>query len=249
VSLCAARHGPPNFAPGDSLRNPEPFLYLWGALSVGLLMTVLSSTSLASAARLNTSPNWSFAVAGFALVFGGATVSLLATFWGSRRPSQRQVEREHSIAGRTSQQVGRQVGADPGLVELVSNATVFTEGRSDLMWLEQSEVARRVVESSLRLGRLLDRLEAQEAAAEQLQERVRNVEDKFPQPADFQKYADSNQLFLAYQIGELGKRLERIESGQMTRFQVVGYVVATLVAASAAASGVVVLLQAAHLIH
>ena len=96
---------------------------------------------------------------------------------------------------------------------------------------------------------ITERLDAQEAAAAQLRERLRRVEGKFPDASEFQKYADSNQLFLAYQIGELTKRLELIERGQITRFQVVGIVITTLVAAVAVASGVVVLLQAVHLLH
>ena len=72
--------------------------------------------------------------------------------------------------------------------------------------------------------------------------RVRSVEDKFPEASEFQKYADSNQLFLAYQLGELTKRLERVERGQLGRLQVIGIVITTLITAVAVAGGIVLLL-------
>ncbi len=82
----------------------------------------------------------------------------------------------------------------------------------------------------------------------QLRERLKSIETKFPEATELQKFADANQLFVAYQIGELTKRLDRMERGQVTRLHVIGYVITTLVAAVALTSGVLVLLQAVHVL-
>jgi len=113
-----------------------------------------------------------------------------------------------------------------------------------------SETAASVDHAMRRLAKeVAEQLAAHEADAKQLRARLQDVESKFPEAFELEKYTDANQLFLAYQIGELTKRLEKVERSQLTRFQVVGIVITTLVAAIAVASGTVALLQAVHVLH
>lgn len=140
------------------------------------------------------------------------------------------------------------MGANPDLTGLVVHRDISPHNVV-IAGSDSAEVARRVDEAMQELAGVAERLKAHEVAADQLQARLRSVEDKFPDASEFQKYADANELFLAYQLGEVTKRLERIERVQITRLQVVGIVIATLVAAVAATSGAVVLLQAAHVLH
>jgi hypothetical protein len=219
---------------------------LWLALGIGLMAAC--SVALVLVVVNPTRSTTQVVELAFSLLTTGAAVEVLVA---ARRRRIRAAQHERSIAERTSLQVAAQVGADPELANL-ANAGFMVKAGGDLhgpFTFGQQEVDRRVDEATSRLAEVVARLDAQEAAADQLRERLRSVEDMFPEPSEFQKYADANQLYLAYQLGELAKRLERIESGQLSRFQVVGIVVTTLVAAVAVASGVVVLLQVAHVVH
>ncbi len=72
---------------------------------------------------------------------------------------------------------------------------------------------------------------------------MRAIEAKFPDAPDLQKFSDANELFLAYQIGELSKRLYRLEEKQLRRTKVVGIVLASMVTMIGAVVGLLKLVE------
>ena len=88
----------------------------------------------------------------------------------------------------------------------------------------------------------------QQAKTEAVEERVRAIEAKFPDAAEFQKYADANELFLFFQIGEVVKRVDRFEDKQLSRTQVVGIVITSMVAAIALTAALFAIFRALGLL-
>lgn len=94
------------------------------------------------------------------------------------------------------------------------------------------DVARRAEEATQALR------DVQRAPAERFELREwRDTEERQPGAAQFQRHADPNELFLAYQIGELTDRVARIDEKQLTPLHVVGAVFGTLATTIGAISG------------
>lgn len=56
------------------------------------------------------------------------------------------------------------------------------------------------------------------------------MEAKFPDAAEFQKFADANGLFIAFQIGELVKQMDRLEDRQLSRTAVTWIAIGVVIA-------------------
>jgi hypothetical protein len=169
---------------------------------------------------------------------------LLLTRTAGLLERSRRYERE--LSTRTAEAVGHEIGVQPELVSTTTSAPAFTFGRP----LSPSEEARIDQEVSMRVEAVVAELRlVQQAQAEAVEQRVRAVEEKFPDAAQFQKYADANELFLAFQIGELVKRMDRIEDKQLSRSQVAGIIIATLVAAIGMTAALFAIFKALGLLH
>lgn len=212
-------------------------------LELGPLGRALAATGAFTAGLIGSAlASWLAGSVGSIALLAGVVLVFPLVLWGIVRLEQQQHRYEQELSTLTAEGVARQIGAQPEFV----STTAPTPGRpvspSEQAQMEQ-EVARRV---ELATNALLD---VQRAQAEGLELRMRVVEEKFPDPAQFQKFADANQLLLAYQLGELAKRVDRIDEKQLTRTQVAGIVITTIATAIGVIAALFNTLKAAGLLH
>jgi hypothetical protein len=191
-------------------------------------------------------------VASISALLGGVSAAIAGLLLGAAfslrtaRLERQQRRYDQELSTRTAEAVGQQIGVQPELVTTTTSGPSFTFGRP-LSPSEQTnlndEVAHRV-EAAVAELRLV-----QQAQSEAVEGRVRAIEAKFPDTAEFQKYADANELFLAFQIGEVVKRIDRIEHKQLSRTQVAGIVLVTLVAAVGLTVGLLAIFKAFGVLH
>jgi hypothetical protein len=226
------------------------FLQIWALSGLLLLLLIALLGSLPTLLHVGIGPFFNDVIAngGPVLVVGlvASLTAVVSSFLG--RVQRRATLREREIATRTAEAVAEEIGVSPELVATTAPTSVVVGRAVDLNIRlaaqpdVQAEVDRRV-EAAMQTFFAL-----QEAAAKPLEERVRAIEAKFPEAGDLQKYATAQELFLGLQIGELSKRLDRLESKQLGRLEVIGIVTFTLVAAVAVVAGLFEILKVVGLL-
>jgi hypothetical protein len=147
----------------------------------------------------------------------------------------RERSQERAISMLASREVAERVGAAPAadLLPTTGEAAITLQQLApDARLLAEREISRRVDES-----------------VQRLQERMKDLEARFPTSSEFQKFADANQLFLAMQVGDLTKRLDKLDERMLTRTQVAGIVLATLVTFIGIVAGIAGILRTFGLMH
>ena len=188
--------------------------------------------------------------AGWILTAVAATVSVVVAallLARAERHEQRSRLYERELSARAAEVVGHQIGIQPELVSTITSAPTHTPGNplptSEEATVEQ-EAATRAEATITELRRL------QEARANAIEERMRAIEEKLPDAGQAQRYALSNELYLlAFELGELSKRIDRIEDKQITRTQVAGIVITTLLAAIAVTAALFAIFKTLGLLH
>ena len=203
-------------------------------------LTFLSPLVLVSQVSVQINPILVAGAAGAATLIGALVAAVLAV------RAARLARYEQELSTRTAGVVAQQLGV-PAEIAITIHAVPTTAVWNRFISLEQTgpdqEVIRRV-EAAMETLRA-----AQAAQVEGFEQRVRAIEEKFPEPAEFQKHADASSLFLAYQVGELKKRIDAIDAKLINRTQVAGIALATLLSAVAVTAGLLAIFKALNLIH
>ena len=173
-------------------------------------------------------------------------VVLLMTRPQGRHQQRRRYER--AISARTAQVLGQRIGLQSEFVSTITSGSMSTPRNphptSEEVVVDEEAAAARAEAAISELQRV------EQARAEAIGERIRAIEEKLPDAGQAQRYALSNELcLLAFELGELSRRIDRIEDKQITRTQVVGIVISTLLAAIAAIAALFAIFKALGLVH
>lgn len=168
------------------------------------------------------------------LAAAGATLIAALNLAESRR--QKTVAEEREISARTGRAIAARMGVEDALAELAEASVVVIDE------IDPNPVTERPWRPSTLDDEVARRVQG-------VEERMRAIEEKSPDKTGLQKFADANQLFLAYQVAELSKRLDRLEEKQLSSSQVIGIVLAMLATLVGVTSVLFAVLRTVALIH
>jgi hypothetical protein len=175
-----------------------------------------------------------------------AVVACLLLARAERRERRRRVH-ERQLLSRTAELIGRHVGVQPELVSTITSVPAYM-ARNPHPTTEEAAIDEEAATRAETAITELQRIE--QARADAIEERMRAIEEKLPDAEKAERYAHSNELYLlAFELGELSKRIDRIEDKQITRTQVAGIVITTLLAAIAVTAALFMILKALGVLH
>lgn len=232
--------------------------------TLGCLLGLARLTALFLGAA---SPAVALVIAFFRHGFDAVTLAVLtggvcleaAMFVYYLRRAERRTARERAVAESTSNKVADLLGAEDAIkIAAIGASLPAGSGAGAAIPIQSTQADSPSVsettlseEVDLHVARAMARLESSvlgrlgdQAETEAVKNRLRAIEERLPDPKTLPKgMADANQLFLAYQVGELNRRIERIEGRLPSRQEIAGIGIGVLVAGVGLVAGIIELLR------